>query len=230
MSGLYRAAVVVALALVALGATLVSAGAAWSAPIRASAPYLTYNSALQALQLRIPTPVCPGSAVDCQWMLWVNEPQVAGKPIVGEVTGTSGTLSVNIPNFCGTVQADALIGPAPWIFARGIRRHFDSCTTGGASPTTGVQAVAATSGLPFTGDSTTPQAVAAAAVTPASQLPFTGVDLRPLIILGSALILLGGSLLSTVESRRRMLRRASAIRLVDVKDGAHRASSWFLGL
>ena len=94
-------------------------------------------------------------------------------------------------------------------------------------------AAAAASALPFTNVSTTttPQAVAAASITPAaSQLPFTGADLRPLIILGSAMILLGGFLLSTVESRRRTLRRASAIRLDHVKDGAQRASSWFLGL
>ena len=114
MSGLYRAVAVAALGLVALGTALVSAGAAWSTPSRASSPYLTYNSALQALQLRLPTPVCPKSTPDCQWMLWVNEPQLAGKPFVGAETGMSGTLSVDIPNFCGTVQADALLGPAPW--------------------------------------------------------------------------------------------------------------------
>jgi hypothetical protein len=268
MSGLYRAVAVAALALLALGSALVSAGAAWSAP-RPSMPYLTYNSAQQALQLRIPTPVCPRSTLDCQWMLWVNEPQLAGKPFVGAVTGTSGTLSVDVPNFCGTVQADALRGPAPWKFVEGIRRHLDSCmptttTTGGANPSTTTTttvpptttttvaptttsttvaptttstaavkgAAAAASALPFTDVSTTttPEAVAAASVTPASQLPFTGADLRPLIILGSAMILLGGFLLSTVESRRRTLRRASAIRLDHVKDSAHRASSWFLGL
>jgi microcystin-dependent protein len=270
MSGLYRAVAVAALALVALGSALVSAGAAWSAP-KPSSPYLTYNSAQQALQLRIPTPVCPKSTVGCQWMLWVNEPQLAGKPFVGAVTGTSGTLSVDVPNFCGTVQADALLGPAPWKSVEGIRRHLDSCmptttTTGGASPSTTTTttvapttttttvapttttttvaptttsttaakaAAAAASALPFTEVSTTttmPEAVAAASVTPASQLPFTGADLRPLIILGSVMILLGGFLLSTVESRRRTLRRASAIRLDHVKDGAHRASSWFLGL
>jgi hypothetical protein len=50
-----------------------------------------------------------------------------------------------------------------------------------------------------------------------------------LIILGVGLMLLGGLLLSTVESRRRMLRRAEAITL-DVKDGARKTSSWFLGL
>jgi hypothetical protein len=61
-------------------------------------------------------------------------------------------------------------------------------------------------------------------------LPFTGADLRPLVLLGSMMIILGGFLLSTVESRRRMLRRASAIKLDQVKDGARKTSSWFLGL
>ncbi|MGO8871359.1 MAG: hypothetical protein ACLQPH_08145 [Acidimicrobiales bacterium] len=51
-----------------------------------------------------------------------------------------------------------------------------------------------------------------------------------MIILGTMMILLGGLLLSTVESRRRMLRRASAIRLDQVKGATRRASDWFLGL
>jgi hypothetical protein len=51
-----------------------------------------------------------------------------------------------------------------------------------------------------------------------------------MILLGAALVLFGGMLLSTVESRRRALRRASAIRLEHVKEGTRRTSNWFLGL
>jgi hypothetical protein len=88
--------------------------------------------------------------------------------------------------------------------------------------------------LPFTGatstSTTTVGEEAAKSTAPAAQLPFTGADLRPLVLLGTMMIILGGFLLSTVESRRRMLRRASAIKLDQVKDGARKTSSWFLGL
>jgi hypothetical protein len=63
-----------------------------------------------------------------------------------------------------------------------------------------------------------------------AQLPFTGANLKPLVILGVGLMMLGGLLLTTVESRRRLLQRAGAVRLGSVKDGARRTSSWFLGL
>jgi len=286
MSGLYRAVAVVAIVLVAFGAALVSAGTAWSAPghpsgthDRSSQPQLTYDNATQQFQLQLPTPVCPKTAPDCVWMLWVNEPQVSGTPLVGAKTGSSGTVTVTVPNFCGLVQADAELGPAPWKFVIGIRRHLDSCesstttttmvppttttttsgsgsstttTTSGAAPsTTTTTTVAPTSTtttvapkvaaastttveLPFTGatssSTTTVTAEAAKPTAAATQLPFTGADLRPLVLLGSMMIILGGFLLSTVESRRRMLRRASAVKLDQVKDGARKTSSWFLGL
>lgn len=275
MSGLYRAVAVVAIVLVAFGAALVSAGTAWSAPGhasvthgRSSQPQLTYDSATQQFQLLLPTPVCPKTAPDCVWMLWVNEPQMPGTPLIGAKSGSSGTLTVTVPNFCGVVQADADLGPAPWQFVKGTRRHLDSCesstttttmvpptttTTSGAAPsTTTTTTVAPTSttttvapnvaaastttvaALPFTGatstSTTTAGAVAAKSTAPATQLPFTGADLRPLVLLGTLMIILGGFLLSTVESRRRLLRRATAVKLDQVKDGARKTSSWFLGL
>jgi hypothetical protein len=80
------------------------------------------------------------------------------------------------------------------------------------------------SALPFTAaTSTTPIA------NGSSQLPFTGVDVKLLMILGSLLILVGGLLITTVESRRRTLARASSIKLDRVKYGASKTSSWFLG-
>jgi len=84
-----------------------------------------------------------------------------------------------------------------------------------------------TSALPFTEGSTTTSTVAKLV---AAQLPFTGIDLKPLGFLGSTLIIIGGLMLTTVESRRRMLRRATAARLESLKDGARQTSSWFLGL
>lgn len=112
-------------------------------------------------------------------------------------------------------------------------------TSDSTPPSTGAPAVAAssttptTADLPFTGSTTVDTAApttgapdAAASAT----LPFTGVDLRPLLILGSTLILVGGLLLSSFESRRRLLRRAAAVRPSHVASGARRASSWFLGL
>jgi hypothetical protein len=278
MSGMYRAVAVVAIVLVAFGAALVSAGTAWSAPghaagahDRSSQPQLSYDNATQQFILQLPTPVCPKTAPDCQWLLWVNEPQVSGMPLIGAKSGSAGTMTITVPNFCGVVQADVDLGPAPWTFVKGLRRHLDSCestttTTSGAAPTTTTTTsgaapsttttvapttttvapttttttvapkVAAAStttvALPFTAatssSTTTPGAVAATST--ATQLPFTGVDLRPLVLLGTLMIIIGGFLLSTVESRRRLLRRATAVKLDQVKDGARKTSSWFLGL
>ena len=147
-----------------------------------------------------------------------------------------------------------------WVYRTGIRQHIGNCghpgtttTTTDPEPTTTtttdpvVEAattttseppvVAAktetptgggtTSALPFTESSTTTSTVAKLV---AAQLPYTGIDAKPLAFIGSTLIILGGLLLTTVESRRRMLRRATAIRLDRVKDGARQTSSWFLGL
>ena len=97
-----------------------------------------------------------------------------------------------------------------------------------ASNTTPTTAV-----LPFTGSTTVDTAsptTGAPDAAASATLPFTGVDLRPLVILGSALILLGGLLLSSYESRRRLLRRAAAIRPSHISSGVRRTSSWFLGL
>jgi LPXTG-motif cell wall-anchored protein len=62
-----------------------------------------------------------------------------------------------------------------------------------------------------------------------NQLPYTGAPVRGLLLLGFALLLVGGALLVSVESRRRMLRRAHTISIDDVKDGTDRMTSWFLG-
>jgi hypothetical protein len=56
------------------------------------------------------------------------------------------------------------------------------------------------------------------------------LDPKPLLLVGSLLVLLGLILLSTVESRRRLLRRAATLRVDHLKDQARKSSSWFLGL
>jgi hypothetical protein len=248
---------------------MVTAGAAWSAPrhdaqlsarathhdvqpsVRSTHSVLRFDVTAGMAELTIPTPPCPVSNVHCQWMLLINEPMVPGEPIVGSVTGTSGVLALTFPNFCGVIQADSLIGPAPWTPTHGLRHRINTCTTPTTTTTTTKPAVISTttttkppvvsaasttpttSALPFTmatsaSPTTTPGHVAA---TPAAaQLPFTGLDIKPLVLLGSALILFGGLLLTTVESRRRALQRAAAIRLEDVREGTRKASSWFLGL
>ncbi len=58
---------------------------------------------------------CPMRHPNCEWMLSVDEPGVPAQTVVGTATSTSGRLVVAYPRgFCGVVQADVLIGPAPW--------------------------------------------------------------------------------------------------------------------
>jgi hypothetical protein len=276
VSGIYRLAAVVAITMVATGAAMVSAGTAWGVSGHYPYPVLRANDATQNFELTIPRH-CPEANPDCVWMLFVDEPKVPGHPIVAMVKGTSGTLAVPYPAFCGVLQADALIGPAPWQQTIGIRKTLDDCTppvstttttvpsttttttttvpsttttsTTVASTTTTVKSTATTSttvppnvasaasssttgtsALPFTAAQSGNGSTATTHGSGTAQLPYTGTSLKPLVILGVTLILLGGMLLSTVESRRRMLRRASAIRLEQVKEGTRRTSSWFLGL
>jgi hypothetical protein len=280
-SGLNRVVAVVAAVLVATGAAMVTAGTAWSAPGHAAKPSTTstqatitsarahghavkpavtsthsvlrIDDAAGRVELTIPTPPCPVSNEHCEWMLVINEPELPGQPIVGSVTGTSGVLTLAFPKFCGVIQADSLIGPAPWMATHGIRRRIDTCTTPTTTTTTtstkpppattkptttttkppqvsAATTTPTTSALPFTAATSASPTTTAPHVAAAAQLPFTGLDIKPLILLGSALILFGGLLLTTVESRRRALQRASAIRLDDVREGTRRTSSWFLGL
>ena len=86
----------------------------------------------RTVTLTIPTPACKHSsrATSCVWELFVNEPDVAGQPVVGAVSGTSGVLSVPYPTTCGVLQADALVGSPPRK-AVGFRHVIDACSCGG---------------------------------------------------------------------------------------------------
>jgi hypothetical protein len=80
------------------------------------------------------------------------------------------------------------------------------------------------SGASGTGDAAGSTAAAASPAT----LPFTGLDVKPLIFVGAALILVGLFILTGLEQRRRALRRIGNV----VNTGAEyssRASHWFLG-
>lgn len=231
-SGIYRMAAALALALVGSGATLLSAGEAWAAPVHVSAPAPTFNDATGVIQFTIPSaPVCNSKTQPCQWMLWVNEPGSTLLPI--SARGTGGTLSLRYPKVCATVQADALMGP-PWHLQSHAIHTISNCAnppTDAAAdgPVTATPAATPTaSALPFTNAASTP--VEAHTVASVTQLPFTGLDIKPLALVGTGLILSGSLLLTTVESRRRALRRATALRPGHVKNGARRAGYWFLGL
>ena len=154
LSRMYRLIAVCAVALVAAGGVLISAGAAWAGPHHAGAGHragtghhdpegLLASSDGQA-QLRIPTPACPPDKASCTWVLFVNEPKVPGRTVIGEVSGTSGTLVVDLPSFCGVVQADAALGPRPWHSQGGIRVVEDDCGSGESSTTTTTTTTATT--------------------------------------------------------------------------------------
>jgi hypothetical protein len=71
--------------------------------------------------LDIPS-ACPDSHPTCVWVLTVNEPETPAQTLVGTATGTSGVLTVAYPDdFCGVIQADATVGPAPWKIQFGHR-------------------------------------------------------------------------------------------------------------
>ena len=233
--------VVMAAMLVALGAATISAGAASaSTPVRALV-VIKFSDLQQQVTLTIPTPPCRtvGGTQACTWMLSVD---VHGGSDVIQQTGSTagGILTVGYPpGVCGEIQADALVGSGssgPWHLEVGHRHTI----TSPSCPTT-PPAAGPTNQLPFTGDGPTtttapPVAIAAAAgVTPAAarltQLPFTGIDAKPMLIVGTTLVLLGLWLLSTLEQRRRALRRmGAAAQISSVAESASRASRWFLGL
>jgi len=251
----HRLTAVLAIAMMAFGGSMVAAGAAGAAgggQTSAARPYLIFNNDKQQAQLTIPTPPCPPKKnKHCKWKLYMNLPTMPQTPTVGYVIGKTGTLTIPYPKYCGQIQADALIGPSPWVYKIGIRTQIMTCheTTTTTTTTTTTRPPATTttsstvppivaassttpttatptSALPFT-DPTT--ATTASAQTAAAELPFTGFDIKPLVLFGVLLMVLGGFLLSTVESRRRMLRRATAVNLEHVKDGMRNTSSWFLG-
>lgn len=101
--------------------TSMTMGTTWSAAAGPPTATPVFDDAARQVTLTIPTPPCAPGQEGCKWLLFVNEPDVPGKPVVDSVTGTVGVLTVQYPpNFCGVLQADARTGP-PWVQVRGLR-------------------------------------------------------------------------------------------------------------
>jgi hypothetical protein len=237
---------------VVVGAMFVAVGAA-SAQSRVGAnAVVTFWPSSHEVTLTVPSPPCPASNPSCTWLLEVNEPDVPAQTVLGTAMGTSGILTVSYPaDFCGVIQADALIGPSPWYLKYGHQDTVGSnCATAvtpsappANPPNNTPAAVVPTSQLPYSATATpttsdaTPATAAAAngtqavtATTAATQLPFTGVNVKPLVLMGSALILAGLYVLTTIEQRRRALARVgSSVRSNPVGVKTSRISRWFLG-
>ncbi len=254
----HRRVAALAAALVVAGVTLASMGSATAAPRPSQFIIIKFIPSLHEVTLTIPTPPCKHGPPGCVWRLWVNEPFAPGAPVLGSAVGTSGVLTVTYPStVCGTVQGDASVtlqadvsvGGQVWRYKVGHRMtipctptspvtHPPTATTHPVAPTTTATTPApdpsssATTALPFTGGTattttgpTTGKAVQTAAI---SQLPFTGIDLKPMVLMGMALILSGLLLASRLEQRRRALRRLHFAARVQ-RERASRASRWFLG-
>ena len=149
---------------------------------------------------------CPGTRPNCEWILYVNQPITGAE--VGTAMGTTGILSVAYPaDFCGVIQADAVVGPIPWRREVGHQRAIQ--TTAKCSPSSlpgdaGNPAPATTVGATTTnGSGTGPHAALA-------QLPFTGMDIGPLSTTGIGLVALGLLMLTSLEQQRRARRRLGA--------------------
>ena len=101
-----------------------------------SLAHLRFDDSSHVVTLAIPTPSCRqdhhGTA--CTWALFVDEPFAPGRPVVAAVSGTSGVLSVPYPQFCGVLQADAVVWP-PVRKMVGYRHLINAC----ACPSAGGQ-------------------------------------------------------------------------------------------
>jgi hypothetical protein len=227
---------------VVLGSMLVSAafGATlgWAARPAAASQFATisFDDAARQAQLVIPTPPCPAAQPDCQWQFVLGQPDLG--TIVGEVTATSGTLTISYPpDFCGLLQADALRGP-PFRVLQGAKHTIPasncsppvSITTTSTTTTTttstepsvppivsGTQtqpsAPSATppSALPFTATpAVAPTSVAPTSVSP-TQLPFTGVNTKSIWLMGLTLVAFGLALIASASTWRKARHRLAVL-------------------
>jgi hypothetical protein len=174
--------------------------------------------------LQLPSPACPFAHPTCAWKLEVWEVSGTGETLVGSADGASGILTAHYPaGYCGEIQADALVDRSRWRIVVGHRQVV------AASPCTGP---VATSQVPFTSVPVNPPngdgGGATGPVGGMAQLPFTGVDVQPLAAVGSALIVAGLLVLSTVEQRRRAFLRAGGVMTPHVA-AARRLTWWLFG-
>ena len=216
----------VAMTSIMVGVALTGIATATAAPGPSKFAIVKFLPSLNEVTLTVPTPPCRKGPPGCVWQLWVNEPFAPGAPVLGTATGTSGVLTVTYPStVCGTVQGDASVALQADVSVGGLTfRHLFghrltiqcTTTTATADPQT-APPTGPTTQLPFAGvissSPTDPGTTATAARTTAAvvQLPFTGLNVRPLAIIGSVLVLLGLMLVTRREHQRRLL-------------------DWFLGL
>jgi hypothetical protein len=221
-----RLVVAIASVMTLIAFSITLGGAAWSAATTPSTAVITFDDAAQVVTLQIPSPACPASQPTCQWKFFLNEPKLSVD--VATVYGTSGTLTLAYPpDFCGVIQADAYVGP-PWVAKRGFQHTIEDCepptttttttsTTTTEPPTTTLPAVPP----PVSGPTVEPPAppppapvvmpVAAPVTPPAplTQLPFTGRDIKPFLVAGLVLVVLGVLLMTPTGYWRRTSRRWS---------------------
>ena len=70
----------------------------------------------------------------------------------------------------------------------------------------------------------------AAAQTASATLPFTGPDVKPLLVVGAALVLAGLYILTSLEQRRRAMRRLGlSVRSSAAVRYTSGTTRWFLG-
>lgn len=237
-----RRASVAALVLVAMGLVVMASSVASASVLLNHFPVIKFWSASSEVTLQLPQPACPVSRPGCEWTLLVDEPDVPAQTVVGMVSGTSGILTVAYPpDFCGVIQADAILGPDPTKLEVG---HQVVVTTASGCPPITKNTLPPPKPLPGASGGSPPPAgnvtstpggtatlandPAHVAAAEAAQLPFTGIDIKPMGYIGVGMVVTGLLLASTFEKRRRDLQRVKAGTGSAAQHAAH-VSRWFLG-
>ncbi|MGH9078572.1 MAG: hypothetical protein ACRDYE_00560, partial [Acidimicrobiales bacterium] len=174
-----------AVCLIAIGFILMSATMASAASPGRAFSVIKFWPADNVVTVDVPS-ACPASRPGCVWRLTVSEPESPAQTVVGTAQGTSGVLTVAYPaDFCGVLQADVSVGPAPWRKAVGHRHTIQTAACGPVTQATGgVPPTQNATQLPFTDVVSAGSTAADAQAT----LPFTGLDVRPLAIAGMSLV------------------------------------------
>jgi hypothetical protein len=119
---------------IALGSTLISAGAASAASRVGHYAKIKFWTKYRVVTMQVPLQ-CPAFRdPPCIWMLYVNEPEIPSEAVVGTATalaGSTNVLQVAYPTqFCGVIQADVVVGPTPWMFETGRIRLINTTESG----------------------------------------------------------------------------------------------------
>ena len=230
----WRIAAIVAFSVV-VGVPLAGTGVATAALRPHHFVVVKFVPSANQVTLQIPTPPCRHGPPGCVWRLLVNEPFVPGEPLLGTATGMSGLLTVTYPStVCGVVQGDASgmsTGSMRWRYKVGHRMTIVCPVTRTAHPPAVTPTAVVTSSQPLTGSPSTssPPASSHTVQAPAiAPLPFTGIDIKPLALIGLAMVMGGLVFLTTLKGRRRALRWLGyAVQIQAAR--ASRASLWLLG-